>query len=248
MERLLSLMSNLRARWQTRSVVLHAPAHGPGEPSAIESGVQALSEWLAAHPGGRLEVGLSARWLLCAATPQATTAQQATEDAVRQWSHYLGLDEASLPDEWVCMPVMAPGVRMVCAAPRALIDGLQETARQHGVRLQAVLPWWAFELQAQLRQASRPGEQVDQVATADALEWAWVEPGWCTRVTARRQEPEQGVPWLLDRIWMAPAEDEGSMRGVAIVASLPSPDQGSATSARCWDGADAARLLRGVPA
>lgn len=247
MRRFIRLASPWLASWQTRSIVLHAPPHGPGDPAAIEAGVRALSEWAQANAGARLEVGLSARWLLCAATPQAETAQQAMQEAAVQWAHYLGLDEASLPDEWVCMPVMDPAVRMVCAAPRALVEGLQEAARQHGVRLQAVLPWWAFELQARLRQASMSIDPANQAAAVGALEWAWLEPGWCTRVTVRRQACEQGAGWSLERIWMAPAE-EGSASGVTVMASLPAPDQGSATSAQCREGADVARLLSGVPA
>lgn len=247
MRRFIRLTSPWLARWQTRSIVLHAPAHGPGEPAAIESGVQALSKWAQANAGARLEVGLSARWLLCAATPHAETAQQAMQEAAAQWAHYLGLDEASLPDEWVCMPVMDPAVRMVCAVPRALVEGLQEGARQHGVRVQAVLPWWAFDLQARLGQLAMSPEPAHAVEAADALEWAWLEPGWCTRVTLRRPSGSHGAAWSLDRIWMAPV-DEGAMAGVSVMARLPEDGRGPATQAFCQEATDVAALLKGVSA
>lgn len=247
MRRFIRLASPWLASWQTRSIVLHAPPHGPGDPAAIEAGVRALSEWARSNAGARLEVGLSARWLLCAATPQAETAQQAMQEAAVQWAHYLGLDEASLPDEWVCMPVMDPAVRMVCAAPRALVEGLQEAARQHGVRLQAVLPWWAFELQSRLGQLAMSPELAHPGEAADALEWAWLEPGWCTRVALRRLSGSQEPAWSLDRIWMAPAE-EGVMAGVSVMASLPQGDAGATTQAFCQEANDVAALLKGVSA
>ena len=203
--------------------------------------MQALAEWAAEHAGARLDLGLSARWLLCAATPQAQTAQQALEMATHQWVHYMGLDETDLSQAWVCLPILSPAARLVCAAPRVLIEGMQEAARQHGVRLQAVLPWWAFGLQNQLRHA--PAESLEAGAMAD---WAWLEPGWSTRVVARRSA-DRASNWTIDRIWMSPIE-EARVGEACVVASLPEIDAGLAAGATVWQGAAVAPLLKGAPA
>lgn len=251
-------LQRLLGRWQVRSAVLMAPAHAPGDAEAIDAGVQALSQWAQAHPGASLDLGLSSRWLLCAATPDATTAEQALQLAVQQWVHYLGLDEASLQADWVLQPVVSPRVRLVCAVPRALLHGLHEAAAEHGVRLRAVLPWWAFGLQAVLGDAA---EAVDAAEVADAappspLSWCWDEPGWRTCVqavnTARAagaltsasvaSAPTLAPGWVIDRIWMS-APDEAadpieSVMSLTPVASLPTaPDH--------IDGQAASWLLEG---
>lgn len=233
-----SLSSVWRARWRSASLVLLAPAHPPGDPAAIEAGVQALAEWAAEHAGSRLELGLSARWLLCAATPEAETVQQALEMAAHQWAHYLGLDEGDLRQAWVCLPIVTPAARLVCAVPRSLVDGMQEVASQHGVRLQAVLPWWAFGLQNQLRQAGPEALEI-----GETTEWAWLEPGWCTRVVARRAA-DRASNWALERIWMAPIEDTRTQE-VRVVASLQDMAAGLTQGAALWQDAAVAPLLKG---
>jgi len=258
-------LQRLRGRWQVRSAVLMAPAHAPGDAEAIDAGVQALSQWAQAHPGASLELGLSSRWLLCAATPDATTAEQALQLAVQQWVHYLGLDEAGLQTDWVLQPVVSPRVRLVCAVPRALLDGLHEAAAEHGVRLRAVLPWWAFGLQAVLGDAA----EVADAAPPSPLSWCWDEPGWRTCVqavnTARAAGALAATPalvpalvpapsWVVDRIWMsapdeaaAPVESETSLTPVASLPAAPEHVGGQAAS---WllEGDAVAGLLNRRPA
>lgn len=244
-------LQRLRVRWQVRSAVLMAPAHAPGDAEAIDAGVQALSQWAQAHPGGSLELGLSSRWLLCAATPEATTAEQALQLAVQQWAHYLGLEEASLQADWVLQPVVSPRVRLVCAVPRALLEGLHEAAAEHGVRLRAVLPWWAFGLQAALDEAA----QVGDAAPVGPLSWCWDEPGWRTCVQAVNTARTAGVPdsssvaasgWVVDRVWMsAPDGAAGPMGSAMPVASLPAAPEhaGGLTPSWLCEGDAVAGLL-----
>lgn len=263
-------LQRLLGRWQVRSAVLMAPAHAPGDAEAIDAGVQALSQWAQAHPGASLELGLSSRWLLCAATPDATTAEQALQLAVQQWVHYLGLDEASLQADWVLQPVVSPRVRLVCAAPRALLDGLHEAAAEQGVRLRAVLPWWAFGLQAVLGDATEAADSPDATDVTDAasvgpLSWCWDEPGWRTCVqavnTARAAGALASTPapvavsgWVVDRIWMS-APDEAaapteSVMSLTPVASLPAAPERVGSQAASWllEGDAVAGLLNRRPA
>ena len=262
-------LQRLLGRWQVRSAVLMAPAHAPGDAEAIDAGVQALSQWAQAHPGASLELGLSSRWLLCAATPDATTAEQALQLAVQQWVHYLGLDEAGLQADWVLQPVVSPRVRLVCAVPRALLDGLHEAAAEQGVRLRAVLPWWAFGLQAVLGDAA----EVADAAPPGPLSWCWDEPGWRTCVQAVNtantvqaadaltsasvaSAPASARGWVIDRIWMsAPDEAAGpieSVMSLTPVASLPAAPEhvGGQAAAASWllEGDAVAGLLNRRPA
>lgn len=233
-----------RSRWQPVSAVLHAPPHAPGDARAIDAGVSALAQWAALHPGARLELGLSSRWLLCAATPQAEDAASAVTAACQQWSHYLGLDEVSLADGWACLPVVGPHAKMVCAAPRALVEGLSEVAAQHRVRLVAMLPWWAFSLQSRLALDDASAE------VEGPLRWAWVEPGWSLNIEARRA-PQPGSGWCLERAWMA-CEGETGAGVMDVVAELPMPSCDTAAGADdaartlLWFAPEASALLKGV--
>lgn len=199
-----------RAKWRPVSAVLHAPPHEPGEAACVDAGVAALADWAAEHPGARLQLGLSSRWLLCAATPEATTPAEALAQARAQWAHYQGVDESTLQDAWVSLPICDARVRLVCAAPRALIEGLSEAARSHRVRLEAVLPWWAHGLQRRT--------QAWQADSKEAVCWSWNEPGWRTCVElAPAADASVGC---LQRIWMSGPEAAQASR-LEEVASLP---------------------------
>ena len=244
---ILHLIRSWRARWQPVSAVLHAPPHAPGDAAAVASGVNAVAQWALTHPGVRLELGLSSRWLLCAVTPQARDPQAALAVAREQWSHYLGLDEQALADEWVCLPVVGSQASLVCAAPRALIDGLLDVAAQHRVQLVAVLPWWAFGLQ---RQLSSSGEASD-VDVTGPRRWAWLEPGWCLNVDAQPVSTG-GSGWCLERAWMD-GGDGAEVGGVQVVAELPAPscdpspqaEAGGSVPSLLWLAPAASVLLKG---
>ncbi len=120
-----------------------------------------------------------------------------------QWDHYLGLSAAALDQAWVLRSVSAPALSLSCAAPRALMDGLKNTAREHSVKLQWVGPWWARDAQRWLTALLKaPGLSGDGEHTLQAM-----EPGLCTHI--RVGLDDQGKR-CLRQVW-AEASDEASL-------------------------------------
>lgn len=224
------LQARLRSSWRPLTVALLAPPHVPGDASgtaaAIDAALDALDAWAAEHEGVQVAVQLSSRWLLCCATPEAETDLQARELAQQQWAHYFGLEAEQVAAEWQVMSVLTGvaygGVRLVCAAPRALLAGLQDVARERGLSLQAVLPWWAEDLQvtwdAHLLEHPAPTQP-----EGHACQWVWAEPGLQTQAQARVQDGS----WVLTRLWSEVSDEAGGVAAVPAatrVARLVPPE------------------------
>ena len=217
------LQARLRSTWQPVTVALLAPPHVPGDAAAIDVALDAFDAWAAEHEGVSLAVQLSSRWLLCCATPEAANSAQARELAQQQWAHYFGLEAEQLNAEWQTVDVLHGGaraaaqgdVKLVCAVPRALIDGLKDVARERGLQLQAAMPWWAEGLQAALAAdaAALPAPTQPEGSTRA---WAWAEPGLLTQVQAEVREGR----WVLTRWWSELASGVSS-EGRAEPGSLP---------------------------
>ena len=66
-----------------------------------------------------------------------------------------GLSAEQVAAAWQVAEVLHGDVKLVCAVPRALIEGLQEVAREHGLGLQSAMPWLADSLQTALEACLR---------------------------------------------------------------------------------------------
>ncbi len=222
------LQARLRSTWQPLTLALLAPPHALGDVTAtgaaIDAALDAFDAWAAEHEGVNVAVQLSSRWLLCCATPEAANGAQARELAQQQWAHYFGLEAEQLNAEWLTVDALQGGaktaalgdVRLVCAVPRALIDGLKDVARERGLQLQAAMPWWAEGLQDALGAlaAAQPAPTQPEGSTHT---WAWTEPGLLTQAQAEVREGR----WVLTRLWsdvacdvrteMAPAAEVGAV-------------------------------------
>lgn len=230
------LQARLRSTWQPLTLALLAPPHAPGDATgmdaAINAALDALDVWAAEHEGSNVVVQLSSRWLLCSATPDAANALQAREVAQQQWTHYFGLEPQVLASDWQLSEVIhasasptAAEVRLVCAVPRALIDGLKAVARERGLALQAAMPWWSEGLQAAWEADLTERPAAAQVEGSQRR-WGWAEPGVLTQAQAEVREGR----WVLVRLWSelrVDADAHGPETGPeaelqALAALLPS--------------------------
>ena len=227
------LQARLRSTWRPLTVVLMAPPHVPGDASAIDASLDAFDAWADAHEGVHVDVQLSGCWLLCCATPEAATAPQARELALQQWSHYFGLSAEQVAAEWQVAEVLHGDVKLVCAVPRALIEGLQEVAREHGLSLQSAMPWWAESLQTAWEACLREAPATTQPEGA-TRQWAWAEPGLLNQAQARVRDGR----WVLERVWSevrldaATSLEAGALPAPTLLATLSPP--ADAPDARVW--------------
>ncbi|MFT3858858.1 MAG: hypothetical protein QM742_15630 [Aquabacterium sp.] len=197
--------------WMRPSVVLLSPWSGgrADAPADIDAALEDFERWCQAHAGAVCDVALSGRWLLSCVVPDEAN-EQAEEMplsqggrgpardpleamrayAERQWDHYLGLDAGDLARQWVVRPLMQGQVRLVCAMPSDLLEGLTRHAKAHAVVLRRVRPWWICALQAWM--AAEPGQtalaMAERTAGGQFITWA----RWSGR-------PSQGG--VLESIW-----------------------------------------------
>ncbi|MCH8180498.1 MAG: hypothetical protein IIA02_12050 [Proteobacteria bacterium] len=214
------LQARLRSTWRPLDVALLAPPHLPGEAAAIDTALDAFDAWADAHEGVHVAVQLSSRWLLCCATPEATSAAQARELAAQQWAHYFGIEPEQIAADWQLVELVHGEVKLVCAVPRALIAGLREVARERGLSLQAALPWWAEGLQRAwdtLQQDTPAATQPE----GSLRQWAWSEPGLLTQAQAAVREGR----WVLVRVWSEVVPDGvPGVPGEVADPALPLPE------------------------
>lgn len=147
-------------------------------------------QWCEAHPGQRVRLGLSARWLLSSvvltAARGAVARREAMDEAESRWAHLLGLDAATWRERWVCRAVPLPQGVLVCAAPRALLDDMVAVARHHHVTVHWVGPWWTNGLKSWLMRGQDDAQRslslqesgwgVHAQAQGDKLVGLWAEP------------------------------------------------------------------------
>jgi hypothetical protein len=172
-------MMRVIKRWRPLQVFLRPPLPQVDPAEAVPAALAAWAKWCEQHAGQACELGLSGHWLIsCAAAP---------EQALQQWDHYMGLSATAIEQGWVLRSVQAPPVDLACAAPSALIEGLQKVAREHSVKLRWVGPWWTRQAQPWLGLA-KEAEQTMQAC----------EPGLTTYLKAVPNA--QGKP-VLSQVW-----------------------------------------------
>jgi hypothetical protein len=199
-------------------LMLRAGPHAPAQPDVVAAAVAAFAAWASEHAGAVVELKLSSHFLLMGADADASDADALRASVAERWAHYLDLNEAELQQAWCVQTTLDLGaapVAVACALPRALVEGLQEVARQHRLRLLALQPWWVEDLMAAwqaLPRVSAGDEAVDAVQ-----HWAWAEGDWQTRVSA---EP-MGRSWRLRELnWGVGA----SVVGATVSHPVPRAD------------------------
>jgi hypothetical protein len=191
-------LGHWRSAWQEPAWVCLVPAvEAASSPMGVPVHDQALlqwRQWCEAHPGQRVRLGLSARWLLSAVVPMAGQGRaargQAIDEAESRWAHLLGVDATTWRERWATRAVALPQAVLVCAAPRALLDDMGAVARHHHVAAQWIGPWWANGLKAWLTH----GEDVVHPRTL-----ALHEAGWVVYAQARADK--------LTGLWAEPVRD-----------------------------------------
>ncbi|MGC4061263.1 MAG: hypothetical protein QM749_10635 [Aquabacterium sp.] len=186
----------LRTSWQPHQLYLFDRA---ASLTSVDAAVAAFGQWCEAHPGEVCSVGLSGRWLLSSVSQIDVDHDAAHGHAVQQWSHYLDIDEAALAADWVLRQLALPNVSLLCAAPRALIDGLREQAAAHGVRLEWIGPWWTRGVQAWLASLND-----DEGAASAQPAFMLYEPGLLTHARAHLDD---GRGAWLSEVWTEVASE-----------------------------------------
>lgn len=238
------LRSRVQSAWRpAMPLFVFGAADKAGDWSAV---LQGFASWCTLHEGQRCTVGLSGRCVLSRVAAPDLTLDEASQQALQQWAHYLDMDEASLRQDWVWRQVAAPGAHLLSAAPRGLIEGLQARAAEHGVRLEWVGPWWAQGVQAWL--ASLAALHAD-VAQAHTHVLHLLEPDLVTHVEARQMP---AAPAHLLRVWVEVAPDQGAEQAMAregLVVRLPEPhlqlDAPAPYHNHVWDHSLAATTIQG---
>lgn len=206
------------ARWRTRlrtwrrphHLMLAALPHAPGQARVIEAATQAFAEWAARHEGASVDIALSSHFMLMAvgeAGPGAN-AQALREQACARWTHYLDQSAEGLDADWCVQTSLDGGrapVALACALPRPLVEGLQRVARQHGLKLLALRPWWAEALQQAWRELPSPAG----LPEGTLRRWAWREGDWQTRALVALHAGQ----WVLQTlVFLAPDQaDEADL-------------------------------------
>lgn len=196
-----AVQRRLRTSVRPLSVRL-VPATLAKESGALVPGHEAVlaawRQWCEGHAGSHCHVALSAHWLLGFAAAPGQVASS--------WEHYFGLGDATLAEQWRVRHIVGHGeVSVVCAAPRALVQGLQAVAREHGVKILWMGPWWAPEVQGWLGQSEPGGDH-----------WDAREAGLVTHL--RRQVEDGTLCQLWTEVLDEPATTDPS------VSAAPWPD------------------------
>lgn len=156
-----TLSRRLRTQWHPLPVSLRPTQFqaGPGQwLPPFDGALSIWSDWCAEQSGACAEVGLSAHWQLVAVA----------DDAMASWQHYYGLSAQDLANDWVVRSVKVGASPLHCAVPKALIDGLAHTAKQHGVQIQWAGPWWIRELQQHVAEQIKQGDSVQPWSAAES--------------------------------------------------------------------------------
>lgn len=227
----------MRTSWQPASVWLGAPLNALQDPTVVPDAVVRFGEWCAVHPGELCEVGLSASWMLTCVVPPGWSLQAGQLHALNQWGHYHDLDAQALSAHWVVRHVADAQASVFCAAPRALMEGLQAQAKAHKVRLAWVGPWWVRGVQASLAGWSAPD------ATAATRTLSLHEPGLTLCVQAHAEPRGR---WTLTQVqWRMLDAAPGSDDVQAVRVPLPAADAGDPMSTVVCDHPEVRGLLSG---
>lgn len=187
---------SLRTSWRP-----HRLALGAAQTDAdADAACAAFAGWCAQQAGSRLHLGLGAALVQICVAPAALARAELRDYAGRQLAHYFGswgaAGDGGQTTGWTVAASGQPDVPLACAAPRVLVSGLQAAAREHGVRLLSLSPWWAPAAQAWLLQVPEDDGQTRV--------WLAREPGWITVLQARGR--------VLQRAWSEPQDGEWQQR------------------------------------
>lgn len=213
---------SLRTSWRP-----HRLALGAAQTDA-DATCAAFAGWCAQQAGSRLHLGLGAALVQICVAPAALARAELRDYAGRQLAHYFGgwgaAGDCGQTAGWAVAASGQPDVPLACAAPRALVAGLQAAAQEHGVRLLSLGPWWAPAAQAWLLQAPQDD--------GHTRVWLAREPGWITVLQARGR--------VLQRAWSEPQDGEWQQRLPRDVPAsaiggidLAEPDAGPGGSPPC---------------
>lgn len=227
-----------RARLSTfvrpHQILLLGRDRGDTDAVATEVTLAAFSSWCEAKQGSICEIGVSGNWLLLCVAESGTPPDALREQAMLQWEHYHGLDAAQINEQWVLRDLLVPEAAILCAAPRALIDGMSERASLHGVQVRGLFPWWVFALQVW---CERLLADVLSAEHSASHQLTLVEPGYLTHVQATIRG--QGVQ--INRIWTEAVDlaDPGrvapfSQRQGSTILRLPPVPPGVQTGDEAW--------------
>ncbi|MDI1257901.1 hypothetical protein [Aquabacterium sp.] len=215
--------------WRPHQVCLRPLSPQAGHEVALK----AWAQWCEQNAGSTCELALSGHWLITCAAPR--------EQALAQWDHYLGLSAIALEQAWVLRSVQKPTLNLSCAAPRALMEGIQKIAREHSVKLQWVGPWWARDAQRWLTALGKAPASSGDEQTLQAL-----EPGLNTHLTVGLDD--QGKR-CLRQVWAEASDEAGPSNAVvptqarteqtrldisADTSLAPWPNPGSSTWQSGW--------------
>lgn len=159
---LTTVSRRVRTQWRPLTVSLRpsqttAPS-GQWLP-AFDDALVEWGQWCEQNPGACVSVDLSAHWLLVAVA----------DDPAESWQHYYGLNGDELAQNWLIRSVDVGLSQLHCAMPRSLIDGIQDVARQHAVKVLWAGPWWVRDLQDHVAAQIGQGERIQP--------WSVQEPG-----------------------------------------------------------------------
>ncbi len=183
--RVSSLSRRLRTQWRPELVSLRPPQRhlAPGQwMPALDEALSFWADWCASHSGACAQVSLSAHWLLVAVA----------DDAPATWLHYYGLSTEDLDRDWLVRSVSVGATHLHCAVPKALIDGITTHAREHGVAVQWVGPWWIRDLERHVQAQVQAGQSVQP--------WSAHEPGLRIHASLSWDESAQ-PPVQLRQVW-----------------------------------------------
>lgn len=220
-----------RMRTSLRPRYVMVPGGDVSSPAATQDWSawgQAFDAWCGDNPGVKCVLGLSERLLMHALTDEGLAPDEALSQAHRQWMHYMEMDESSLANDWVCRQVAVGSRQLLSAAPRGLVDALQDAARRHGVSLQWMGPWWARPLQVCLSAAGGDG--------GDALtQLRLSEPGLHVLVDA--ELPEKSSQPVLRRLWVEMGDEPSASRAAAtsMTATTAIAPSTALASMPAWD-------------
>ncbi|MBI2734816.1 MAG: hypothetical protein HYX44_16375 [Aquabacterium sp.] len=109
------LQGRMRTLFKPRQLYLAADAWSAQGEWRKEA--ESFEAWCVAHVGERCVVGLSSQCLLHAVVSGELGEQEAVDQAVQQWAHYLDVDVAALEAHWLLRRVKVAGQYLISAAP-----------------------------------------------------------------------------------------------------------------------------------
>lgn len=196
------LRTRLQTAWRPRRIYLHVPRQVGGQANH-EAATRAFAQWCEGNAGAVCEMGLPSHMLLTSLAPVGADRVAAQRQALADWAHYHDIGSNELAQQWDVRQVCREEIALVCAMPRALLDGLLAQAQVHGVRIVWVGPWWGRGLQRWLRYGMQDKHTDNAQASSDTHQrLQLLEPGYMTWVEAKKE----GRGLVVDKMWLEAGE------------------------------------------